>query len=73
MADYDYVYGHTPNGREIREIQITMKTSVFAVQPRDDNYWLVCRTPNAALQAFYAPTRFIAASDRLRKKYHVSM
>lgn len=65
------IFGHTPNGREIREIPVTAKTSVFAVQPRNDNFWLVCRTPHAALQAYYSPERFTAASDRLRKKYNV--
>jgi hypothetical protein len=58
------VCGLTANGRQIQETEIGGRT-LYRVQPRGDNYWLWCRTAHAALQAFYAPQRFRAASDRL--------
>ncbi len=79
LKTYD-VYALTPNGREIRELEVPhpgdsegRPDHVYAVQPRDDNYWLICRTPEAALAAFYAPWRFAAMSDRLRARYRVTM
>jgi hypothetical protein len=64
MTNEIVVYAYTANGREIREVEIGGRT-LYRVQPKNDNYWLWCRTAHAALQAFYAPGRFRAASDRL--------
>jgi hypothetical protein len=58
------IYALTAHGRQIQETEIGGR-NLYRVQPKGDNYWLWCRTPHAALQAFYAPRRFRAASDRL--------
>lgn len=56
------VYAYTPNGREIREVIITLKSGHirqrYCVQPHDDNYWLILRTSGAALKAYYHPERY---------------
>jgi hypothetical protein len=63
------VYALTPNGREILQVETDGGTNVYLVQPKNDNYWLVCRTPHAALQAFHSPGRFRQASARLTRQH----
>lgn len=43
------VYALTENGREIRTND---DESLFWVQPRYDNYWICCHTPEEARAAF---------------------
>lgn len=63
-----YVYAETANGREIRGLK-TPKGVVYQVQPKNDNYWITCRTPEQCLLAYDNPHRYLATSDRLRAQH----
>jgi len=48
------VVEHTPNGREIRQ-QVDGR---FAVQPHNDNYWIVVDTLDEARDAYEHPENY---------------
>ena len=67
-AEFVRISALTANGREIRELHAPNGTTLYAVQPRNDNYWIACRTEMAALQAFYHPEKYVGPAKRLMNK-----